>query len=513
LNLTQFWGVDADPTAQGRIKGARPVGVLDIGSNSVRLVVYERHARALTPLYNEKSACALGRGIAQTGRLAEANMEKAIEAMKRFALVAKMMRVGKIYVLATSAVRDATNRDEFVAAVEAIMEAPVRVLTGEQEAHYAAMGVVAGIPGFAGVVGDLGGGSLELSDIANGLDTNGESFELGVIRLQDDADGSPKKAAAIVRTRLQKSIIANDEQGAQFAAIGGTWRSLAKLHQSTTDYPLHMVQDYIVPAADMIAFCEAIVAADSLKTYPGSASVSSSRRELVPFGAAALAEILKVGRFGSVVFSALGVREGYLYGMLDERERGIDPLIQGAEELSVLRSRSPAHANDLIEFTSQYFAISGLSETPSDTRLRTVACLLADIGWRSHPDYRGPQSVDAVAYGSLTGVDHPGRSFLAQTMAIRYDGLKTKAAQVLAPLGSPELTARARLIGSLMRVAYPMTAAMPGILPRTQFSLEGDVLVLHLPADFAFLNGDHLRNRLRQFAEAAGHADCRVEVG
>jgi exopolyphosphatase/guanosine-5'-triphosphate,3'-diphosphate pyrophosphatase len=171
--LTQFWGVDADPTAQGRIKGARPVAVLDIGSNSVRLVVYERHARALTPLYNEKSACALGRGIAQSKRLADANMDKALEAMKRFALVARMMRVGKVYILATSAVRDAANRDSFVSAVEAIMEAPVRVLSGQEEAHYAALGVVAGIPGFAGVVGDLGGGSLELSDIANGHDTNG----------------------------------------------------------------------------------------------------------------------------------------------------------------------------------------------------------------------------------------------------------------------------------------------------------------------------------------------------
>lgn len=511
--MTQFWGVDADPTAQGRIKGARPVAVLDIGSNSVRLVVYERHARALTPLYNEKSACALGRGMAQSGRLADANMDKAIEAMKRFALVARMMRVGKTYILATSAVRDAANRAEFVAAVQAVMEAPVRVLSGEEEAHYAALGVVAGIPGFAGVVGDLGGGSLEFSNIANGHDTNGESFELGVIRLQDDANGSPKAAAALAEERLKGSILKGAEAGTQFAAIGGTWRSLAKLHQAQRDYPLHMVQDYVVAAEEMISFCQEIVAADSLKSYEGSGKVSSSRRELVPIGAAVLAEILKAGRFSSVVFSALGVREGYLHGMLDERERGIDPLIQGAEELSVLRSRSPAHANDLIEFTSQYFDCAGIGETPAEMRLRIVACLLADIGWRSHPDYRGPQSVDAVAYGSLTGVDHPGRSFLAQTMAVRYDGLKSKAAQVLAPLGSAELTARARLIGSLMRVAYPMTAAMPGILPRTHFSRDADALVLNLPADFAFLNGDHLRNRLRQFAEGAGHAESRVVVG
>jgi len=513
LNVTQFWGVDADPTAQGRIKGARPVAVLDIGSNSVRLVVYERHARALTPLYNEKSACALGRGIAKSGRLSDASMATAIDAIKRFAMVARMMRVGKVHVLATSAVRDATNREEFVAAVEAVMETSVNVLSGEQEAHFAALGVVAGIPGFSGIVGDLGGGSLELSEIANGSDTNGESYELGVIRLQDDADGSPKKGAELVRNRLSQSMLANVQPGGRFAAIGGTWRSLAKLHQARTNYALHMVQDYVVSASDMIAFCDAIVLADSTKNYPGSGSVSSSRRELVPIGAAVLAEILRAGRFESVVFSALGVREGYLYGKLDQRERAIDPLIQGAEELSVLRSRSPAHADDLIEFTGQYFGAAGILETPSESRLRSVVCLLADIGWRSHPDYRGPQSVDAVAYGSLTGVDHPGRSFLAQTVAIRYDGLKSKAAQSLAPLGTPELTARARVIGALFRVAYPMTAAMPGILPRTRFSIEETTLVLHLPADFIFLNGDHLRNRLRQFAEITGYTASRVEVG
>ncbi|MBO9587941.1 Ppx/GppA phosphatase family protein [Devosia sp.] len=511
--MTQFWGVDADPTAQGRLKGAQPVAVLDIGSNSVRLVVYERHARSLTPLYNEKSACALGRGIAQSGRLADANVEKALDAIKRFALVARMMRVGKVHVLATSAVRDAANRTEFVSAVEAIMEAPVRVLSGEEEAHFAALGVVAGIPGFAGVVGDLGGGSLELSIITNGRDANGQSHELGVIRLQDDADGSPKKAAALVREKLKKSLLAGIEPGGQFAAIGGTWRSLAKLHLELRDYPLHMVQDYVVPASEMIAVCEEIIAAESLKTYPGSNSASNSRRELVPFGAAVLAEVLRAGKFESVVFSALGVREGYLHGLLSEAEQAVDPLIQGAEELSVLRSRSPAHASDLVEFTAQYFAATGTVETAEESRLRQVACLLADIGWRAHPDYRGPQSVDSVAYGSLTGVDHPGRAVLAHAIAVRYDGLKTKSANTLIPLASPEMIKRGRLIGTLFRVAYPMTAAMPGILPRIRFRLEGDVLVLQLPEDYTFLNGEHLRNRLSQFASFAEHADARVEVG
>lgn len=510
--MNQFWGVDADPTAQGRIKGAKPVAVLDIGSNSVRLVVYERHARALTPLYNEKSACALGRGVGQTGRLADANVKQALNAIKRFALVARMMRVGKVYVLATSAVREAANRQEFVDAVEALMETKVNVLSGEQEAHYAALGAAAGMPGFAGMVGDLGGGSLELSSIVDGGNTGEESFELGVIRLQDDSAGSAPAAAQIVREQLQKSALPRLEPGMDFAAIGGTWRSLAKLHQQVTSYPLRMVQHYIVPAEEMIAFCDAIVGAKSLKSYPGSNHVSSSRRDLVPFGAAALSEVLKAGRFANVVFSALGVREGYLYGMLDKREQAIDPLIQGAEELSVLRSRSPSHADDLIEFTNQFLAVSGRVETASQTRIRTVACLLADIAWRSHPDYRAPQSVEAVAYSSLSGVDHPGRAYLAQVMAVRYDGLKSKAAASLVALGTPEMTFQARLLGALFRVAYPMTAAMPGILPRVRLAVSGSILSLILPEDLAFLDGEHLQGRLGQFATVAGYENSAVRV-
>jgi exopolyphosphatase/guanosine-5'-triphosphate,3'-diphosphate pyrophosphatase len=510
--LNQFWGVDADPTAQGRIKGAKPVAVLDIGSNSVRLVVYERHARALTPLYNEKSACALGRGVGQTGRLADANVAQALNAIKRFALVARMMRVGKVFVLATSAVRDAANRQEFVDAVEALMDSKVQVLSGEEEAHFAALGAVAGMPGFAGIVGDLGGGSLELSSILNGSDTDGQSFELGVIRLQDDSSGSPSRAGAIIRERLLRSSLAKAGKGSSFAAIGGTWRSLAKLHQVVRGYPLHMVQHYVVSAEDMIGFCAGIVGAGSLKNYPGADNVSSSRRELVPFGAAVLAEVLKVGQFDNVVFSALGVREGYLYGILDKREQAIDPLIQGAEELSVLRSRSPAHASDLIEFTGQFLAVSGTAESPEQTRLRAVACLLADISWRAHPDYRGSQSVDAVAYGSLSGIDHPSRAFLAQVIAIRYDGLKSKSAAPLAPLGTPEMTQRARLLGALFRVAYPMTAAMPGILPRIRFDVAGSALSLILPGDLAFLDGEHLQGRLDQFAGVAGFKTAKVRA-
>ena len=503
--MNQYWGVDADPTAQGRIKGARPVAVLDIGSNSVRLVVYERHARSLTPLYNEKSSCALGRGLAQTGRIAYENIDRALTAIQRFALVCRLMKVGDTFILATSAVRDASNSQAFVTAVEEIMHAKVSVLSGGEEAHFAALGAISGMPGFVGLVGDLGGGSLEMSAIAEGHDSIGETHELGVIRIQDDSGNSPLKAQALARQRLKASGLLKGQGGA-FCAIGGTWRSLAKVHQVLRDYPLHMVQHYSVRAADMLKLCEEIVAAvDAGKPWIGSEHASSGRRDLVPYGAAVMAEVLKMGKFESVVFSALGVREGYLYGMLDEAERVIDPLLQAAEQMSVLRSRSPAHATDLIDFTAEFLTAIGVSETPEEQRLRKVACYLADIAWRGHPDYRGEQAVDMVAYGSVTGVDHPGRAFLAEVLAVRYMGLKHKSiSQTLLNLAGPAANMKARLIGAAFRVAYPMSAAMPGVLPRTGFAHEGGKLKLFLPQDLAFLDGEHLRSRLDQLAGVAG---------
>jgi len=231
-------------------------------------------------------------------------------------------------------------------------------------------------------------------------------------------------------------------------------------------------------------------------------------------GAAVLSEVLRAGKFDSVLFSALGVREGYLYGLLPPAEQRVDPLLQGAEEISILRSRSPAHAEDLIEFTADFLTAIHVSETPAEERLRKVACYLSDIGWRGHPDYRGEQSVDLVAYGSLTGVDHPARAFLAETLAVRYMGLKHKSmSQSLMALAGPAANMKARLLGATFRVAYPMSAAMPGVLPRAHFSLENGTLVLHLPPDLAFLSGEHLEGRLDQLAGAAGIKSSEIVAG
>lgn len=483
--------------------GFSPVAVLDIGSNSVRLVVYERHARTLTPFFNEKAACSLGRGVAKTGDIAAKNAALALKAIKRFALVVRFLEVDDIHILATSAVREAANGAAFMEVVAHLMGISGRVLSGVEEAHFAALGVVSGMPGFSGMVGDLGGGSLELSVIRSGSDTAGETLELGVIRLQDDSALSPKKAGQIAARRLKKSKVLNGKAPQVFCAIGGTWRALAKLLQMRSDYPLRMVQDYMVDAAAVLELAEQLVR--NQDDVPELEQINRARAGLLPFGAAVLAQIIRVGKFEKIVFSSLGVREGYLYARLSREQRAADPLLQAARDMCRLRARSPQHARDLMGFSRQFLEVLGESESKNQRRLREAVCLLSDIGWRGHKDYRGEQSVEMVAYSALTGVDHPGRAFMAEALAVRYMGPKHQSAsQSLTELIGDKDLFSARLNGGILRVAYALSGAMPELLPRVSLSRDGNGLTLELPDELSFLHSARLDARLGQLSRHLG---------
>lgn len=500
------------PTAQGRIADGQPIAVLDIGSNSVRLVIYERHIRALTPIYNEKVACGLGRGIGQTGALAQESVDRALIAMRRFAFVCEMTKVGDLHILATAATRDASNGALFIAGVEEIMGSPVRILSGKEEAHFAALGTIAGMPQQQGMLGDFGGGSLELAILDGQQPGEGETHPLGAIRLQDDSDQSATKALKIARKTLSKSSLIGDVKRSEFVAIGGTWRALAKVHQIQSNYPLSMVQGYRVAATDMIEMCSQIIELADKSELPDAAQrLSSNRRELLAYGAAALQAVLEIGKFKTVKFSALGVREGYLFGQLDDAEQQVDPLLQACEELSILRSRSPQHAQDLIDFTSSFIAALGNDESETQQQLRHAACYLSDISWRGHPDYRGVQAVDAVAYGSFVGIDHTGRAHLARCLAVRYLGLKRKHLEndAVLELCTEKHAHHADLIGALFRVAYLLSAAMPNVLPQIGWQKTDDKLQLLLPAGFEVLAAEKMLRRLNQLA---GFLDLEAEI-
>jgi len=488
--------------ARGRLPG-EPVAIVDIGSNSVRLVAYEALTRALTPIFNEKVFCGLSRGVATTGLLADESIAKALTALRRFKVLCRTMEISDIRALATAAVRDAANGRQFLELAERAVDREIALLTGLREAQLAGLGVVSSIHRPDGVVGDLGGGSLELIDVKDGKISGGATLPLGVLSLVELSERSPKKTAKIARDALAKVKGLDGLNGRTFYAVGGTWRSLARLHMSQRQYPMRIMHNYVIPIRDALDFAKLLerIEAEALSSIE---TVASARRPLLAYGAAVLEEIIRRAAPKEVVISALGVREGLLFESLPAAERAQDPLIAAARQFNLLRSRAPAHAEELFDWTSRFLRSSHLGETADEARLRHAACLLSDIAWRAHPDYRGEQSYDLVANASFVGLDHSSRAFLALATSFRHISNDQAANPQARSLVSARQLDRARILGAAMRVAYVVSAAMPGVLPRAPMVVEKGRIALTLPSDLAALNSDRLQTRLRQFARLIG---------
>jgi exopolyphosphatase/guanosine-5'-triphosphate,3'-diphosphate pyrophosphatase len=240
--------------------------------------------------------------------------------------------------------------------------------------------------------------------------------------------------------------------------------------------------------------------------------VSEARRPLLAYGGIVLEEIIRLGRPRTVAISALGVREGLLFDRLDPQTRRIDPLIAAADDLNLLRSRSPEHGEELRSWTDRFVTSIGLPETEDEVRYRHAACLLADVGWRAHPDYRGEQSLNIIAHAAFVGIDHPGRAYLALAIFFRHEGINPeKASPRLKAMAGPRLVERARLLAALMRVAYPISVAMAGVLPKTPFYARGGSVVLELPARAEPLANERLLGRVRQLGKLV-NLEPRIEV-
>lgn len=491
----------------------RPVSVVDIGSNSVRLVVYDGLRRSPSPVFNEKILCGLGRGVAITGKLSKEGIVRALRALKRFRALSKQIGAKEIYAVATAAAREASNGEEFIDEAEDALGASIDVLTGKEEARYAALGVLASIADADGIVGDLGGGSLELIDVSGGRIRDGVTLPLGPLRLIDMAGGSIEGARKIIDEHLAKTNLIEKLAGRSFYAVGGTWRNLARLHMSQHRYPLHVLHHYTVgrEQARTIADLVSHLSPASLKDVR---EISKSRSETMPFGALVLERLMSRSQARDVVFSVYGVREGLLFARLPRRKRDADPLLSSCWDFARRYARSAEHELELCDWTDQVYGAGKLPETEDQRRLRHAACLLADIGWRVHPDYRAERSLGMISQASFVGVDHPGRVFLALTIYYRYEGTMDDARSTdLARLLDDEGLSRALLIGDMLRLAYILSAAMPGMLPRVGLKVGSNkTLVLTFPKKLADLTGERVEKRLGALAQHMGRSP-RIEIG
>ena len=491
-------------TERARSRELEPIGVLDIGSNSVRLVVYEGAVRAPTPLFNEKVLCGLGKSVATTGKLGAESVERAIAALNRFRAIARVLKVKNVRAIATAAVRDASNGRDFILRAQKAAGTEIHILTGEREAELAAEGILMGFGPVDAVAGDLGGGSLELIDINKTALKAATSLPLGGLRLIDVTADRIDKASEIVDASLAGVPWLGQGHTRAFYAVGGTWRAVARLHMDLKGYPLRVMHAYAISTREAIEFCEAI----RKRKISVASEDSKSRRDTMPYGALVLERLLKRLQPSSTIFSVFGVREGLLHSLLPEHERAKDPLLTFCEDYARLRSRSVRHALELCTWTDNLFTDFSLTETAEERRLRHAACLMSDIGWRAHPDYRGEQSLNVIAHAGLTGVDHPGRVFLGLAVYFRHVGPTEEAQDDLSirlkKLIDRNALRRARIVGAAVRTAHMLSVGMPGIIDEVPIRLERSQLVLTLPAVYSNLDGERLRRRFATLAELMG---------
>jgi exopolyphosphatase/guanosine-5'-triphosphate,3'-diphosphate pyrophosphatase len=481
--------------------------VVDLGSNSVRLVVFEGAGRNPVAIFNEKAVLRLGRGLHQTGRLNEEGVDQALLVLGRYHALARAMEAEPFEILATAAVRDAANGKDFVAAIQARLPGVrVRILTGTQEAAYSAAGLLCGIPHAEGILTDIGGGSLEVVRLQAGTARDMVTLPLGVIRLSDRAGGDVVRARAIAEATLEAVPWLGQGAGLDLYLVGGAWRALARIHMEQTGYPLAIVHHYTVEREEARDLAGVIGSATrrALERLPG---VSRRRVDDLPFAAVVLRRLLRATGARRVVFSANGLREGWFMANVASGPPE-DSVIAAARELALRHGRSKLLPAALIDWTSPLFG----GETPVAARLRAAACWLSDIGSHDHPEYRAQQTFFRVLRQPGMALDHHARAFLALSLALRYEAEPDMpfldSARMLLDISSLR---RAEILGTALRLAYTLSGGTPELLAATSLQRDNLRLTLVLAQGGGVFAGESITRRLERLAQAVG-LDAATEL-
>ncbi len=476
-------------------------GVVDLGSNSVRLVVYEGHSRNPTPIFNEKAVLRLGRGLQATGRLNAEGVAQALTVLRRYRAIAHGMGARPFEILATAAVRDAENGPDFVRDINRLLPGvPVHILSGHAEAELSADGVLFGIPDADGILADIGGGSLEVVRLNDGRRGASQTLGLGVIRLAERSGNEVPRAVGLVDDDLAKVPWLSEGNGKDLFLVGGAWRALARIHMAQNRYPLAMVHHYAMDG-DQARDLTGLISSASRKALERWPGVPRRRIDDLPFAAVALRRLLRVTNARRVVFSASGLREGWLMRQLPDDVKRQDPMLSAAMELADRHGRDPNLPRALVTWTQPLFA----GEDAAAMRLREAVCWVSDIGSHDHPEFRGEQAFLRVLRQPGIGLDHPTRAFLALAVAYRYEAAAD--AEFLRParaLMDLEAIRRAELLGMALRLGYTLSAGTPDLLAETGLRIAGPRLLLFLREDSGVFAGEAVVRRLERLGQALG---------
>ncbi|THH35791.1 Ppx/GppA family phosphatase [Aliishimia ponticola] len=481
------------------VRALSRVGVVDVGSNSVRLVVFDGAARSPAYFYNEKIMCALGAGVSQTGKLNPLGRERAMAAMVRFKALADRMGLPDLNVVATAAMRDAEDGPEFVEMVEKKTGLKIWVINGEEEARLSAQGVLLGWPGAYGLICDIGGSSMELAEISDGEVGRRVTSNLGPLKLRDLKGGQSGRKAHIRKTLadLKKQM---GEQRDRLFLVGGSWRAIARIDMLRQKYPLHVLHEYRMDAASVTKTVEYILTGDP-EEIRLAAGVSSSRMDLVPIAAEVLGEIVRQFKPKDIAISSYGIREGMLYEQMPQRLRDRDPLIEACHFAESKDARLPGFGAQLYDFIRPLF--QGVPETR--WRIIQAACLLHDVTWRAHPDYRAELCFDNATRANLGGLKHSERVYLGLALLHRYsnkrDGTRFEDLFNLIP---EELQVEAEILGKAMRFGAMLWLNDASDLGEFTVMKDEGRVELRLSKSGRSLFGEVAEARLRSLCKSMG---------
>lgn len=480
------------------------VAVVDIGSNSVRLVVYDLNSRLLIPHINEKVFCGMGRDLATTGKLDVEGRQMAVTALERFRAMIGILRVSRVEAVATAAVRDASDGAAFRVHAEERLGYPIRILEGDEEARYSALGVIAGIPNADGIVGDLGGGSLELVEVHDKKIGNRATLPLGPLRLQGLELGN-KATREYIDKELKRVAWVRKLAKPTLYLVGGSWRSLARIHlrQVGGRHAIKIPHQYTLRASEALELRHFVPGKKQLDRMEES---DRQRREGLVMAATVLERFIDYAGAQQVVVSQYGLREGVVAEIQGLESPSNDPLLAGARELCREMARDPAVADELIQFTAPLFP----RETPAERRLRMAGCWLADIAWRIHPEYRANLAFWRVLGEQFAGLDHEARVYLAAALYERYPGSDEPEDinNIRATLAEGP-RANARVLGRTLRLGMTLCGGSHGTLARCKLVLKKGAVTLDMPHDLRRLMDETIDKRLQAITDALERAPGR----
>lgn len=478
--------------------------VIDIGSNTVRLVVYAGLPRAPMPIYNEKSRVALGACLAGDGVISDSTMKKALAALARFETLARSMKVDTLRVVATAATREAKNGHKLVEGAAAL-GIRVDVLDGDTEATAAGLGILSDNPHANGYVGDLGGGSLELIRIAEGKLGERVSLPLGTLRHEALKDKSTKQITQLLQADIAAVKGADGfpiETGLPFYMIGGSWRTFSRLHMHDVGYSLTILSNYQIPPDAPTRLLPLVNDAAALAQ---TRVVASARMAALPGATALLAGVVRLLQPSQLVTSIYGLREGLLFDQLSEAERMQDPLIAATRFEGERLARFPFHGDALADWIAPVFA----GQSDGDARLCRAACLLSDSVWNVNPEYRADHALDLALDGSWPGVTASDRAIIAAALWTVHAG-KRALPEMLAGLAKPGQLAQAVIWGLAIRLAHRLDGGTGGALADSHIEGDDIILKLRLSRKAVRLRSNSVQRRLQALGEALGYAKAEI---